>query len=79
MERLIKISERYDQYLIMTLHDEILLDVPIAELQDVVRFVRTVMEAGYNGIPTPTDIEIFPTCWSGAGISLEGYLEEYNG
>jgi DNA polymerase I len=73
MERLIKISERYDEMLVMTFHDEILLDVPIAQLETVAQFVRSVMEAGYNGIPTPTDIEIFPEHWSGAGISLEDY------
>jgi DNA polymerase-1 len=75
MERLIKISERYDEMLVMTFHDEILLDVPVTELQEVVTFVRGVMEAGYAGIPTPTDIEIFPECWGGAGISLEDYLK----
>jgi DNA polymerase I len=79
MERLIKISERYDEMLLMTFHDEILMDVPIARLEEVISFVRRVMEAGYNGIPTPTDIEIFPTCWSGAGISLDDYLKEYRG
>lgn len=79
MERLIKISERYDEYLIMTLHDEILMDVPVTELQEVVSFVRSVMEAGYNGIPTPTDIEIFSHGWSGAGVSLEEYMEENHG
>ncbi len=77
MERLIQISERYDDYLVMTFHDEILLDVPVTELTEVISFVRTVMEAGYNGIPTPTDIEIFPNCWAGAGISLEDYIKEY--
>lgn len=76
MERLIKISERYDDYLIMTLHDEILMDVPVMELSEVVSYVRSVMEAGYNGIPTPTDIEIFSHGWSGAGVSLEEYLKE---
>lgn len=79
MERLIKISERYDEYLIMTLHDEILLDVPVKELKDVVSFVRTVMESGYNGIPTPTDVEIFTQCWSGAGVSMDDYLKEHSG
>lgn len=79
MERLIKISERYDEYLVMTFHDEILMDVPIAELTEVVAFVKQIMEAGYNGIPTPMDLEIFPTHWSGAGMSLDDYMKEYNG
>lgn len=79
MERLIKISERYDNYLVMTFHDELLMDVPVTELSEVVSFVRSTMEAGYNGIPTPTDIELFPTCWSGAGISMDDYLKEYHG
>lgn len=78
MERLIKISERYDEYLIMTLHDEILLDVPAEQVEEVCSFVREVMEAGYEGIPTPTDIEIYPECWGAAGISLEDYLKEYH-
>jgi DNA polymerase I-like protein with 3'-5' exonuclease and polymerase domains len=79
MERVIEISKRYDQYLLMTFHDEILLDVPVTELQEVVTFVRGVMESGYAGIPTPTDIEIFPTCWGGQGMSLDDYLKEYHG
>ncbi len=79
MERLIKISERYDEMLLMTFHDEILLDVPVTELQEVVTFVRGVMESGYAGIPTPTDIEIFPTCWGGKGMSLADYMKEYHG
>lgn len=77
MERLIEISERYDEMLIMTFHDEILLDVPVTELEEVVSFVRTVMEAGYEGIPTPTDIEIYPDVWGAAGISMEDYFKEY--
>jgi DNA polymerase-1 len=77
MERLIKISEIYDDYLVMTFHDEILLDVPVTELTQVVSDVRSIMEAGYNGIPTPTDVEIFPDFWSGAGISMDDYLKEY--
>jgi DNA polymerase-1 len=79
MERLIKISERYDEYLVMTLHDEILMDVPVTELTQVVSFVRSIMEAGYNGIPTPTDVEIYPVSWSGAGISMDDYMKEYHG
>lgn len=71
MKRLILISERYDEYLVMTMHDEILLDVPVAEVETVCSFVRSVMEMGYAGIPTPTDIEIFPECWGKKGISLE--------
>jgi len=74
MKRLIAISERYDEYLVMTFHDEILMDVPSAKVEEVISFVRSVMEAGYAGIPTPTDIEIFPHGWGGAGISLEEYL-----
>lgn len=79
MERLIKISERYDEYLVMTFHDELLMDVPVTELSEVVSFVRSIMEAGYNGIPTPTDIELFPVCWSGAGMSMDEYMKEYHG
>jgi len=74
MKRLIAISERYDEYLVMTFHDEILMDVPSAKVEEVISFVRSVMEMGYAGIPTPTDIEIFPHGWGGAGISLEEYL-----
>jgi DNA polymerase-1 len=79
MERLIKISDLYDDYLVMTFHDEILLDVPVTELTQVVSDVRSIMEAGYNGIPTPTDIEIFPDFWSGAGISMDDYVKERHG
>lgn len=80
MERALRISERYDDYLIMTMHDEILLDVPVDKLEEVVAYVREVMEMGYNGIPTPTDIEIFPECWGAAGISLKDYLKgDYHG
>jgi DNA polymerase-1 len=74
MERLIEISKRYDPYLVMTFHDEILLDVPATELGSVVSYVRGVMESGYNGIPTPTDIEIYPSAWAGVGITMEDYL-----
>lgn len=74
MERLIKISERYDEYLVMTFHDEILMDLPIEILEEATSFIRGVMEAGYNGIPTPTDIEIFENCWGGQGVSLEEYF-----
>jgi DNA polymerase-1 len=76
MERMRAISKRYDKYLVMTMHDEVLMDVPVTELPEVASFVRQVMESGYNGIPTPTDIEIFPTGWSGAGVSLEKFLED---
>jgi DNA polymerase I len=79
MERMIKISERYDEMLVMTLHDEILMDVPADRVEEVCSFVREVMEAGYEGIPTPTDIELYPECWGAAGISLEDYLKEYRG
>lgn len=74
MKRVIEISKRYDEYLVMTFHDELLLDVPAAKVEEVCSFVRSVMEMGYAGIPTPTDIEIFPHGWGGAGISLEDYL-----
>jgi DNA polymerase-1 len=63
-----------DQYLIATMHDEILLDVPTDALSEVIRSVRSVMEMGYNGIPTPTDIEIFPDCWGGKGIPVDDFL-----
>lgn len=65
MERLIKISERYDKYLVMTMHDEILMDIPEEEFLEVVSFVRSTMESGYNGIPTPTDICAFAAGWGG--------------
>jgi DNA polymerase-1 len=78
MTRLIKISERYDSYLVMTFHDELLADVPVAEVSEFCSYVRSIMEMGYAGIPTPTDIEIFPDCWGSAGMSLEDYLKEYS-
>ena len=79
MERAVIIDRKFPDYLVMTMHDELLLDVPVTELGTVVSYVRSVMEMGYNGIPTPTDIEIFPQAWSGAGVSYEEFLKEYNG
>ena len=73
MQRMIQISKRYDKYLLATMHDEILLEVPVEELQEVVHYVRPIMEQGFLGIPTPTDIEIFPEHWAGAGIPWEEY------
>lgn len=78
MDRAVEIDKRYPEYIIMTMHDELLMDVPADEVEQVASFVRTVMEAGYAGIPTPTDIEIFPECWGAQGVSLENYLKERN-
>jgi DNA polymerase-1 len=74
MLRAVEISKRYDGYILHTMHDEILLDVPLKELHEVVAFVKPIMEQGFLGIPTPVDIEVFPKHWAGAGVPYEEFV-----
>lgn len=64
MVRLVDLSRGgLDDYLVMTYHDEIELMLPRRGFDGSVNFVREVMEQGYEGTPTPTDIEVYPHNW----------------
>jgi DNA polymerase-1 len=76
MERFELLSRTMDGYLIATMHDEILFDVPKDGLVEAVKVIREVMECGYNGIPTPADIAIYPDTWGGEGIPWEEYRQD---
>lgn len=52
-----------DKYMLMAMHDELLFSVPVAILREVVLEIREVMEMGFQGTPTPTDIEIQRQSW----------------
>lgn len=52
-----------DQYLLMAMHDELLFSIPVAMLKDAVTTIRDIMEMGFQGTPTPTDIEIYRNNW----------------
>jgi DNA polymerase-1 len=64
MVRLVDLSRGgMDDFLVMTYHDEIELMLPRRGFDDSVQFVREVMEQGYQGTPTPTDIEVYSDNW----------------
>jgi DNA polymerase I-like protein with 3'-5' exonuclease and polymerase domains len=75
MQRLLTLGSTCAAYVVATLHDEILFDVPKDRLHSIIPQIRGVMEEGYCGIPTPTDIAIFPDSWEGEGIPVEEYLK----
>lgn len=68
------------EYMLFTLHDEILFSVPKEKLREVGMAVKDVMECGYKGLPTPSDLEVYPRHWgdvrdNGKPWTLEDYLE----
>jgi DNA polymerase I-like protein with 3'-5' exonuclease and polymerase domains len=73
MVRLVQLSARMDIFLIATLHDEILFDVPKDQLSFVIPQIVSVMEQGYCGIPTPTDVEIYEESWGSEGVPWDEY------
>lgn len=56
------------EYLILTMHDELLWDIPASLLSDAVPTIRDIMCQGYRDVPTTTDIEVFDRHWDGAGV-----------
>lgn len=71
------------EYMLFTMHDEILFSVPEEELYVVGTAIKDVMECGYKGLPTPSDLEVYPHSWGdirpdGKPWTFEQYLEVIN-
>lgn len=52
-----------DDQLFMILHDELQLYAERSELKDMYATLKDVMEVGFMGTPTPTDVEVYETSW----------------
>lgn len=52
-----------DSMLLMCMHDEMILSVPRQRLPEVCATLRDIMEVGFMGCPTPTEIEVYASSW----------------
>lgn len=71
MQRVVDLSDAgFDDYLLMTFHDEVMLDLPRADLYSASWTVRDIMEQGFQGTPTPTDLEVYRSHWGEPPLTL---------
>lgn len=72
MQRYVAASDAgLDEMLLMCQHDEIQLDVPRAQLDEVAHTMNDIMTTGFMGVPTPCDLEVYDVHWGQKPRKLE--------
>jgi DNA polymerase-1 len=56
-------KEGLDKYVLLPIHDEVLLNLPEGEAGDVSREIARVMETNFMGVPIGVDVEIGGRAW----------------
>lgn len=60
-----------EPYMLLTMHDEILFSVPASELREVAEKIQSVMTQGFEGVPTPSDLEVYLNNWAEMPLSVD--------
>jgi DNA polymerase-1 len=59
-------------YVLLPVHDELIVQAPDADIADVMRAVGECMATTFKGVPIATDAEIFGRTWAGGyGLPAE--------
>jgi DNA polymerase I-like protein with 3'-5' exonuclease and polymerase domains len=66
-------SAGLEEMILGTQHDEIIFSVPREDVKDAAEVIRSCMEIGYKGIPTPSDIEIYERSWGDDIVSIDNW------